>query len=581
MGLAAFAKGIAFPITADLKGLKTGLAQSNKELDKTKSNFSKMSTGIQKHSMAIGTAMTGIGAAIVGLTDSAKKTNAALGVTAIQLGVSTEEMRDLALATTNVTFPLEEVQGSFDLLTRAGMENTDQIKATATAFDTLGDATGNSASTVTRMMIPAFNAFKIPLEDVGTHTDTMTHLLRNTTVEMSDFSSAMNYLSADLGPLGISMEDTVAILEAMADKGIQGSAATREFRTAVTGANGDVNLLYEGLGLTSGEVETYRGKLQGATGMTQDFADAANEQYGMLDNLKQAWSEWSLTLGSALEPLDMVGGALTVMGPMMMGLGPMMTLFSTIQTGTVVPALMSTAAAGWAAILPWLPLVVAIGGVIAVGYLLYDNWELITGALSDLDKELGIVKKSTVIIGGAFGWLSESVISPLVGWFNEAISSIDWLGLAFKAFLGPIGLVMYAMEVFGVSWEDVWKGMVGIGKSSINWLIGGVNLLIRGLNRLKFEVPDWVPLIGGQSIGFNLPTLPKLAAGGIITQPTVAMIGEAGPEAIIPLNQGNLGLEKVVITGNTFNVRTEQDIKSIAQNLHTLIKRDGRSKGTF
>ena len=448
--------GIKSTVDKDISKAEVQIDKLDGTTEKSKMSMASLADGMTK----AGVMATGLGLGIVGLTDSAKKTNAGLGVTALQLGVSTEEMRDLALATTNVTFPLEEVQKSFDLLTRAGMENTDELQATATAFDTLGDATGNTASVVTRMMIPAFNAFKIPLEDAGSHTDTMTHLLRNTTIEMSDFSSAMNYLSADLGPLGISMEDTVAILEAMADKGIQGSAATREFRTAVTGAEGDVNLLYEGLGLTANEVGVYRDKLSDASGMTQDFADTANKQYGVVDNLKQAWSEWSLTLGSALEPLDMVGGALTVLGPMMMVLGPTMTLFSGINLTTVVPSLLATAAAGWAAILPWLPLVAAIGAVIVVGYLLWDNWEAIS-------EGLGVLWEGISEIASA-AW--ETTISIITG----------ALDLLWDLFIGwtPLGLfISHFDEILG--FLDTLKDLFyNAGKGIMEFLIDGIISLI-------------------------------------------------------------------------------------------------------
>ncbi len=60
----------------------------------------------------------------------------------------------------------------------------------------------------------------------------------------------------------------------------------------------------------------------------------------------------------------------------------------------------------------------------------------------------------------------------------------------------------------------------------INGAIGGINTLIGAVN----AVP-----------GVHVPTLgriPHLASGGIATRPTVALIGESGPEAIVPLNSG-------------------------------------------
>jgi hypothetical protein len=60
------------------------------------------------------------------------------------------------------------------------------------------------------------------------------------------------------------------------------------------------------------------------------------------------------------------------------------------------------------------------------------------------------------------------------------------------------------------------------------------------VGKIKFTVPGWVPGIGGK--GFDMPDIPMLANGGIVTGPTLAMIGEAGPEAVIPLDRmGGMG----------------------------------------
>ena len=68
-----------------------------------------------------------------------------------------------------------------------------------------------------------------------------------------------------------------------------------------------------------------------------------------------------------------------------------------------------------------------------------------------------------------------------------------------------------------------------------NLIIRGINSLIRGANRIKFDVPDWVPGLGGKTFGFNITEIPLLAKGGVISHPTQAIIGEAGTEAVVPL----------------------------------------------
>ena len=66
------------------------------------------------------------------------------------------------------------------------------------------------------------------------------------------------------------------------------------------------------------------------------------------------------------------------------------------------------------------------------------------------------------------------------------------------------------------------------------------------IGKLSFKVPSWVPGIGGK--GFDVPDIPMLADGGIVTGPTLAMIGEAGPEAVIPLSKsGMMGGNNITI----------------------------------
>jgi len=57
---------------------------------------------------------------------------------------------------------------------------------------------------------------------------------------------------------------------------------------------------------------------------------------------------------------------------------------------------------------------------------------------------------------------------------------------------------------------------------------------------LSFKIPSWVPGLGGK--GFDVPNIPELANGGLVMQPTLALVGEAGPEAVVPLDRmGQMG----------------------------------------
>jgi hypothetical protein len=97
------------------------------------------------------------------------------------------------------------------------------------------------------------------------------------------------------------------------------------------------------------------------------------------------------------------------------------------------------------------------------------------------------------------------------------------------------------MEGFKATFKGVFDSLWGIAKAPLNLIIGGINSIIKGINKIKFDVPDWVPEIGGKKLGFSIPQIPKLALGGIINLPGRgvpvggAIGGERGAEGVIPL----------------------------------------------
>jgi hypothetical protein len=81
----------------------------------------------------------------------------------------------------------------------------------------------------------------------------------------------------------------------------------------------------------------------------------------------------------------------------------------------------------------------------------------------------------------------------------------------------------------------IFDGIANVFKGVINIIIDGLNFFIRQLNKIKIEVPEGVPGFGGTKFGFSVPEIPKLANGGIVNGATTFMAGEAGAEAIVPL----------------------------------------------
>jgi hypothetical protein len=85
----------------------------------------------------------------------------------------------------------------------------------------------------------------------------------------------------------------------------------------------------------------------------------------------------------------------------------------------------------------------------------------------------------------------------------------------------------------GGMWDTTWSNIRNGFRGFVNAIIDGMNGLIRGLNKIGFDVPDWVPLIGGKSWGFNVAEIPRMAQGGI-TRGGPILTGERGMELLIP-----------------------------------------------
>lgn len=179
------------------------------------------------------------------------------------------------------------------------------------------------------------------------------------------------------------------------------------------------------------------------------------------------------------------------------------------------------------------------------------------------------------IIQGA-GAVIHTVVDGIRGFFNglgtwmEGTFGFKWKNVfetvknvvkAFRDYMGPIinslevvfmGLTNFIGGVFSGNWRRAWfgvrqifesivSGLSHIFKAPLNFMIDGINKFLSGIGKIK--IPDWVPGVGGK--GFSIPRIPRLAKGGIVSASTIANIGEAGTEAVIPLQRNTQGLDMI------------------------------------
>lgn len=120
-------------------------------------------------------------------------------------------------------------------------------------------------------------------------------------------------------------------------------------------------------------------------------------------------------------------------------------------------------------------------------------------------------------VAKAFQWVYSTIIAPVANAINGSVKGV---GTTVRNTFSPIA-----------GWVgSAFSGALNLARGPINGLISLVNGAIRGLNGLSVKIPDWVPAVGGQSWGMNLPTIPMLAKGGVTRTGGTVMVGERGPE---------------------------------------------------
>ncbi|MHB8779819.1 MAG: phage tail protein, partial [Candidatus Geothermincolia bacterium] len=142
-------------------------------------------------------------------------------------------------------------------------------------------------------------------------------------------------------------------------------------------------------------------------------------------------------------------------------------------------------------------------------------------------------------LASSWNWIT-SIASSAWGAIKTAIwTPINWVG---GAIVGAWEWVRDALSnvwntIAGVA-SSVWNGIVDTLSWAVNQAISGLNVLIRGVN----QVSGALDFLAGPFVNWgNIPEIPHLARGGIVTRPTVAMLGDnpGHKEAVIPLSGPN------------------------------------------
>ena len=322
--------------------------------------------------------------------------------------------------------------------------------------------------------------------------------------------------------------------------------------------------------------------LSGALGQASRESDTWSNVTG---NLNQEMTNLKATLGQSLLPviqpivefltkmMEKFGEMSPVMQNIVVGvgllvaaLGPLLSIVGSVVSiiGTLMPLLSGVTIA-------FNPIALAVAAAAAALLILIANWEKVTEVMTKFDE----------FLQGVFATDFTEIFGPVLGEsINAFFANVKNIWESIKKIFN--GIITFIKGVFSGDWEQAWNGvkdifagvwdlLVSVIKIPINNIIGminglvggvvsGINMIIRALNGLNFTVPDWIPGIGGKSVGFSIEEIsvrkiPYLATGAVIppNAPFMAMLGDQkhGTNIEAPLDTIKQAVREVVGSGNS------------------------------
>lgn len=352
--------------------------------------------------------------------------------------------------------------------------------------------------------------------------------------EVADITSELAVRAADMASvMNTDVQDALSAL----NQAIRGETeAIRRYTGDVTDASLESFRLSEGIGRSVTEMSEQEKRLlrvqllmQQTAKFAGDFANTSEEAANKQRILSAQIKDLSANIGSQLRPLFLqilqaitpiienisrwvqenpklagtIAKIVAVLGALMLVLGPILI---------ILPGLIAVfTALTW----PILAFIAAIAALIAIGIAVMANWDKIKA------KATSVFTAISNFINKRFGSLVEFIRTSLGLMLDLFVFFKKPSVQAFKNLWDGVKDVTVA--AFNLI-KDTVRGM-------INLIINKINFFIKKANEISGKVP-------GVDIP-NIPQIPKLAKGGIVTRPTLAVVGEDGPEAVIPLNKKN------------------------------------------
>lgn len=259
------------------------------------------------------------------------------------------------------------------------------------------------------------------------------------------------------------------------------------------------------------------------------------------------------------------------------------SLFTTVQDNMpTIQSIVSTVFTTIGDVIQWVstnvipPLVTAFKSVVAW---VQANWPSISsiftqvfGAVSNVVKTVWpIVERVATVLFPLVAEAASILFKALDGTFKLIGGIFEVAGKVTGAFVTTMVSLFTALSAVV---KFIWEGIGNIIRGAINGVIDVLNAFFGFLNNFQIGIPEInvgpVHVGGGVIDPFNIGLIPRLAEGGVVTSPTLALIGENGPEAVLPLDRsvGETHFHShIEVKGEEPFIRNQDDLIRIQQRI--------------
>lgn len=434
------------------------------------------------------------------------------------------EMQSYGAQLQNMGYSFEEAAALMGQMDKAGVNTTEVLSAMKKSVTTLAKK-GISASKGFEMYAKQIKNAKTEAEAAAIASEvfgaragsTMASAIRNGTMSVDDFTAA---LEANNETIGSAAWDTYDFPEQM-------EMMKHNLETALEPAG---SILFSSL-----------------SGMMPDISKLLTSVLPLITTAVEQLVPIITTIFSAID-FEMLGRIITTL---VEALAPFIT-----EIAGYLPEIVGFVMQIFQALSPLLgPLLSAISSVVQVVMQLVTSLlPVILPLLEPIVQLLNLLLPIINAISAVISFLVP-IIATIVNFISTGLSvALQFvIGIIQSLMVVLQGIIDFLVNVFQGNWQGAWESIKGIFtgiwdviKSTavgvINSIIRFINGFINGINKIHIAIPNWSILgdMAGKEFGPHIEPIPEvaLAQGGIVTQPTNALIGEAGEsEAVIPLSK--------------------------------------------